>query len=225
MGNKVMAGNKKEYKPSKITQEKLLIVEGADEVNFCKALLKRLGFDIDKDKGIDIRAVDGKDNFKERFETIKDDPGFDDVKVIAFIRDAEDKKANSALGSIKNILKEHKIDCPKKGGTFTENATPCVGVFIMPDNDDKGMLEDLCWKSISDEQKDCILKYFACSESITSKASNKPSKARILAYIAALPDYAETTGVTALKSQWNFDHPCFAPIISFLREFAEGIQI
>lgn len=207
--------------PKIIKQPRLLIVEGKDTLDFCIAILDKIGIE----HGNYIVPYEGNSNLKREFNALSIIPGFRKVKVLAFIRDAEENPAQSALLSIQNILKENTLPYPDRVGAFTQNTTPRVGVFVMPDNNRSGMLEDLCWESVVEEQKTCIEAYLDCSKSTLGTESKNSAKSRVLAYLAALPEYAETIGITAKQKQWNFDHPCFAPIISFLREFAEGIQI
>ena len=61
-----------EDQPSVIEKNKILLVEGKDEVAFFKALFKK------KNMGdIQVKSTNGKDNFKNDFVTLKNTLGFE----------------------------------------------------------------------------------------------------------------------------------------------------
>lgn len=68
-----------------IEKARIIAVEGQDEVNFVKALLKYLSIS-------EVQLVDlkGKDNMRRIILALKNTPGFSKVKKLGFIRDADE---------------------------------------------------------------------------------------------------------------------------------------
>ena len=159
-----------------ISHKKVLAVEGDDENNFFKALLKNMGIN-----GVDIRNVGGSAQFKDKLPTLVKASGFFDVEVLAIIRDAEDN-ATAAFKSARSTIKRCGLIPPESPKKYT-NTVPKIGVYIMPGNSDKGMLEDLCMEIVKGSPKakcatdfiDCILKF--------EDGPKKKSKAVVHAYL------------------------------------------
>ncbi|MBW1615880.1 MAG: hypothetical protein JRJ49_04960, partial [Deltaproteobacteria bacterium] len=141
----------------KIESKNLLAVEGKDECNFFKALLKNS--DINKTK-IQIIDISGKNQFADKFDALYIGEGFKRIKQLGFVRDAEEKPAQSAFQSICGILRKKKLPTPDKPNQVTEKQGLKIGVYIMPDNKEAGMLENLCLQTIKDKPiNDCIQNY------------------------------------------------------------------
>ena len=116
-----------------IRHKKVLAVEGKDEVEFFKALLKHVGI-------TEIEPIDvgGKDKFKTKFPALVRMTGFSDVEVLAVIRDA-DNDAEGAFKSIRDILRKEGLEPPEDHNRFS-HSKPQIGIFIMSGNSDTGML-------------------------------------------------------------------------------------
>ncbi len=198
-----------------ITSNQLLAVEGKDEFYFFKKLL--LFKDIQ-----DIQVIDigGKEQFRAKLPFLRNTEGFSDVRAIGFIRDAEENNANSAFESICGTLKKNSLPVPKSINTVNKSFIGKVqfktGVFIMPNNIDNGMLEDLCLKSIEQEDVfECVEKYIDCLRSLNKEKINY-SKAKVLTYLASKKPIVNTLGLAAQKEYWNFDSSCFNEVKAFL---------
>lgn len=89
------------------------------------------------------------------------------------------------------------------------------GIFIMPNNLNNGMHEDLCLESIKNSAiMDCVDDYINC---IPHKAANfKYSKAKTQVFLASKTDIAKSVGISAQKGYWDFNNPCFNSIKDFL---------
>lgn len=205
---------KKHNSKWEITKKKILAVEGKDETNFFEAFLKHFKFSIEE---IQIIDISGKDNFKNEIPTLKILPNFDDVEIIAFIRDAEEKDAKVAFQSIKDILKENNLPIPRTIKAFSKGPQkPKTGIFIMPDNKNKGSLEDLCLKTINGEKiESCINNYIECTEKIHLKVA----KSKIQVYLASKEKIVNSLGIGAKKHFFNFNHSCFQDLKAFLENF------
>ena len=189
-----------------IKENRILAVEGKDEVNFFKALLK-----YENIEKIQIEDIGGKDNFKNELPLIINMEGFINVTSLGFIRDAEQNKANSAFESICKILQENNLPIPDKINSVCEQNLK-TGIFIMPNNIDSGMLEDLCLESIKDQPIfKCVNDYITCCQNDIST-----SKAKVQVYLASKKPIVNSLGLAAQKKYWKFDHKCFSDIKQFL---------
>ena len=194
-----------------IRERNLIAVEGKDEKNFTEALLIHLNV-----KSVQVIDIGGKDNFKNRIPALTLTRGFDRVVKFGIVRDA-DNDSSAALKSIQSALAKAKLSQPKKVSEFA-GGSPLVGIFIMPDYEEKGMLEDLCLKSIQGSTElNCIEDFFKC---IKSDEIRNLSKAKVQAYLSTKPKSVNSLGVGAQNGYWNLDHPCFSHFSDFLRSFA-----
>lgn len=200
----------------KIQKTKLLAVEGKDECNFFEAFFKY--FQLDNIQTIDIG---GKDRFKNEFPLLYAMEGFSELTHIGFVRDAETNPAHLAFASICNILKEYNLPCPSTINEIIKNNI-AVGIFIMPDNQGTGMLENLCLKSIKNKPvQSCIDAFIDCFKKIQvdeEKGKFNEPKSRVQSYLASRSPIVKSLGEGALKKYWDFNHPCFSDIKLFLTQ-------
>lgn len=188
----------------------LLLVEGADEFHFFSSLILTLNLP----NTVQIIDITGKNNFKNYFNALLKSKDFHIVKKIGFVRDA-DTDFFSAFQSICNILQQFGFSPPTKANQFTTGLKIDFGIFIMPNNLNNGMLEDLCLESIKNSAiMDCVDDYVNC---IPQKAVNfKYSKAKTQVFLASKTDIAKSVGIGAQKGYWDFNNPCFNSIKDFL---------
>jgi len=123
---------------SQITKSRVILVEGKDEVNFFNNLISFMGLS-------DIQIFDfvGKDSFTDKFCAFTKMPGFNLIRSIAIIRDADDDceaAFRGVIGSIKhnesNFLRpaHFNLDYPSTPGNFFRANNINIGIFIMPNN-------------------------------------------------------------------------------------------
>lgn len=215
-------------KKIEIKYPNILLVEGKDEYNFFESYFKYLKID-----NVQYIDIGGKEKFKDKYESLVNSPEFSKIKKLGFIRDAEDGDASSAFQSIKNIIEEINrekslalaipIPVPRGPGEIISDGENYTGIFIMPNNNDSGMIEILCLKSIeSDPIYKCIDDFIKCSYNKLSekdKAEFKELKGRVLAFLATKAigkNYVNSLGVAALKNLWDFSNPCFDMLNNFV---------
>lgn len=199
-----------------IKTDKLLLVEGKDEVNFFVALLEYLSI-----HDVDIRSAGGCLKFSKLYPSVVITRGFSSVKRLGFVRDAEENQADSAFASISNIIKKHspRISLPTASGKISKGEVSC-GIFIMPNNKDSGMLEDLCLKSVEK------LSLYAETEKFVEIAKSQMHedeakrynvhKAKVQAYLAGTADIPRNLGEAALQKSWDFSDSAFDEIKEFI---------
>ena len=164
----------------------------------------------------EVYEVGGKQQFKDKLPALVKRRGFSDVEVLAVVRDA-DNDANTAFESIRNILKKEKLEPPVQINQFSESS-PKIGIFIMPGTSDTGMLEDLCLKTVEHHPAMvCVESFIDC----VSKLENSPNrnsiaKAKAQAFLAAMPELANSVGVGAQKGYWNFNSEELTDLKSFI---------
>ncbi|HKV37573.1 MAG TPA: DUF3226 domain-containing protein [Blastocatellia bacterium] len=129
----------------KITKRKLLIGEGLEEVRFFKAFLKHLGIDT-----IQTEQYGGKDKLAAFLKTIPSIPGFERLESLGVTRDADTSPA-AARQSVEASLQRADLPMPS-AADLPHGGLSKVSVFIMPDDQGPGMLEDLCLKSVESDR-------------------------------------------------------------------------
>lgn len=130
------------------------------------------------------------------------------------IRDA-DISVQSSFNSIVEKFDETSLDFPKKPNIFT-NSIPKVGIFIIGNDRDIKMLEDLCLKTIeSRAEMKCVNKFCKCVSDLEGEKPKNQSKARAQAYLATKPNYAAHIGLGAKEGYWDFK----SEVLNELRNF------
>jgi hypothetical protein len=147
------------------------------------------------------------------------------VTALGIIRDAEDKPATSAFQSVCSSLTSAKITQPNKIGEAqqcvmtvgSQSQDLKVGVFILPDCQEAGMIEDLCLRSLNDDAMlGCVEDYFICLEPHGIKPKNI-AKAKTWTFLSALGEFDPQVGRAAQKNIWDWDGQTFQPLVFFLK--------
>ena len=175
-------------------------------------------WDID---GVQVIEVGGKFKFKSALQTVMDDATSMriDLSAIGVMRDADDHPER-AFQSVTDALRSLDLPAPGSHGAFAQGS-PSVGVFILPDGDSPGAVEDLCWQAVKDTPAgQCSTTYLECLEELGALTSKNTAKTLVHTYLAAQKDPSTSVGVGARKDYWPFDHTAFAPIGEFLRRLA-----
>lgn len=203
----------------KINGTDLLIVEGQDERAFFICLLNFLG--IDK---VQVFDVGGRMNFSSYLAALSITSDFDKVKRFGFIRDAEENKAFSSFQSMCAVIKKYlpNVALPSEPGEIKNSEEFSCGIFIMPDNINEGMLEDLCLDSVKDTSLYSKAEsYVIKAKSLQAEADSKKynvHKALVQTYLAGLPDIANSIAVAARKRIWDFNSPVFDEVKDFIKK-------
>lgn len=194
-----------------ILKIKLLLGEGRDEIVFFNALLKHLGID-------DVQVLDygGKSRFPDYMRTLPLRPGFRAVVSLGITRDA-DSDARAAFDSIRGQLTNNGLPAPTASGDFAIG-NPKVGVAVLPDGNNPGMLEDLCLGSLdADHTLICVDEYFACVKDRTSREPGNVAKARLRVWLASQSRSDIALGIAAEKGLFDWSHIAFDTLKLFLR--------
>ena len=199
-----------------IDKDNVLFVEGSDECGFFDGMLENMGI-------TNVQCIDsgGIRQFNDKFVAYSKTSGFRNISRIAFIRDAEKLEAVNALNSIKSTVYNSTIhfsieEISLSNNIIKNNEVVC-GVYIMPDNNSSGMLEDLFIKYFQNEPiSDCVYKYMECLESNGIILQSK-SKSTVLSYLAS-KDECYRIGLAAKQNYIDYNKECFDPIKDFLKK-------
>ena len=135
-------------------RDKILLVEGKDDEHVIRKLIKSESDDTLLSSEFTITDCESDNGVIRQFDLLLKNPKIH--AAIGVILDA-DKEAQARMDSIKvkvlktNAYKEHEIVLDKDGLVLNptdENYFPKIGVWIMPDNNLPGMLEDFLLKMI-----------------------------------------------------------------------------
>jgi hypothetical protein len=203
----------------KIEKPKLLIVEGRDDqLCFEAALRDHLGL-----TDIQIMPIGGKTLLTRNLTGLVADPDFATVGSLAVVRDADETapgaivpSASHSFQSVCGSLRHVNLSCPTAHGQFADGP-PRVGIFIVPNGVDDGMLETLCLHSVSTQPEfACVDAYFQCLHG-HQIVPNNLHKARAHAWLASRPEPDRRVGEAAQAGYWPWGSNAFDDLWAFLR--------
>lgn len=214
----------------KIERPHLLLCEGADADYFLRHWLASC---IETDPEMDdIQIVDfgGIGQLTDMLETIFLIPGYEIIRSIAVIRDAEGD-ATGAVRSIKSSFQRAGLpvpDClcvPSK----TEDNEIRTGFALFPscsDEEENGTLEDLCLRILRDSSAGDVLEavdgFLECICENNSRAFRRPHKNRLHTYFSATDKYVSLKiGEAAKAKAFRWDCPQLRGLADFLREMMQ----
>ena len=198
----------------RISKNKLLLVEGNHEVQFFAKLLQSMQID-----NIQVEPVGGQYNFKPSMEILPKLDNFDNVRAIGIIRDADDSFEDT-FSSVQGALRDAGLPVPNQPLTLTGNR-PQVAVFITPDNNNRGDLEELCLASVQDDPiLECVERYFDCLRPIQGTDHPHISKARMQVFLAKEPDGDIHMGIASRRGIWDWNSQAFDEIKTFVRSLS-----
>ncbi len=203
--------------PAKVSQPRVLLVEGNDDRHFFQRLIERR-----QSSNIQVIEYGGTDllgNFLAN--TLAVDPTFSElVKVVGVVRDA-DGDYQSAFDSVQGSLRRARLPVPNAPMTIAigslDGADIQIAVYIMPDNGSSGDLESLCLEAVRDSPATpCVDRYFDCLQLI-GHVPRQESKARLRAFLAAnRDDPTLLTGNALAAGVIPWDSPAFGDVHKFL---------
>lgn len=210
---------------------KLLLVEGSDEIKVLPILCESKGLDL---AGLDItlKNMEGYTKLLTGIPTTIKSSDAEGLEILGIVIDA-DENAGNRWQAIRNRLAEAGyIDLPKKPkkeGTIIlgggDDDLPTVGIWLMPDNSTKGMLETLIGFLVTDRSPDSLWQYaeqatnHVCGNRKTFKSfsTTKLPKAVLHTWLAwqKKPGLAIGTAITA--SYLDTNHPVVDDFVIWIK--------
>lgn len=186
-----------------------MLVEGSDDFDLLICIIKYFNL-----PGIQVVPLDGIGNLGDRLRAVKLTLT-PEITSVGIIRDA-DRNFARAFKSVCRALKNADFPVPNSIMLKTQEE-PFVQVMILPDNKNPGYFEDLCIASLDSDSLSCIDEFITCMKKHEKLLSKNQSKSKVYAYIAAQKNPRMTLGCSAHEDCWNFDHPAFTELVTFLR--------
>ncbi len=200
-----------------ICSDRLLLVEGRDEVNLFDALLKHC-FGAAEKRDTQIIDAGGKHSFRKNLTAIAAAARVrPTLRAVGAVRDADDN-ALSAFQSVCDALRHAGYEPPRAHGEVSAGDPP-VGVFILPDGAGIGAIETLCRRSVvGGAASGCVEAFIDCLKEQGALQSRNEDKTFAHAWLAAGADPMARVGEGARQGAWDFDSDAFADLSKFLRK-------
>lgn len=197
-------------KPQKIEKEKIILAEGMDVKMFCIWAYQAYNLE-----NIEVHDFGGISKLTNYLNILTLSPGFDKVKTIVVVRDAE-TDAEGAIKSIQKSFKDANLPNPSSPYKFTNvNHDPKTAFAILPgeniDNNPikykNGTLEDLCLSIIKDSDKLPCVENFLLAANACGCDLNHIHKSKLHAYLSIQNDYVGMKiGEAAKANAWDWNH-------------------
>ena len=198
-----------------LTSDWLLLVEGKDEVNLFEELMKHC---FGAEPTVQVVDAGGVRKFPNRLRAIQTAcRARPTLRSIGVVRDADDD-ASGAFRSVCDHIRNVGYEPPAVHGEFSD-ATPSIGVFIVPNGEEPGAIETLCRRSREgDEVGRCVDEYLRCLDGNEAMRSMNEDKSFAHAYLAAMEDPVARVGEGARQGVWDFESAAFAELSEFIRK-------
>lgn len=201
----------------------ILLVEGNDEFHVFQAIFEKYNvdqtFDIKDAKGIDNLLIDLPTYLRT------------DLKSIGIVLDAN-SDITKRWTSLKKILNGVGYDIPKTPiatGTIVRNdELPIIGIWLMPNNEQNGMLEDFV-RHLIPENDNLIPFVDETLDSLEEAELNKyksihKSKARIHTWLAWQEDPGTPMGLAITKTYLDTNQEFCNQFIEWINELFNRIE-
>lgn len=200
-----------------ITSDSLLLVEGKDEVNLFEEFMMHC---FGAEPTVQVIDAGGVRKFPNRLRAIQTAcRARPTLRSIGVVRDADDDAAG-AFRSVCDHIRNVGYEPPAVHGEFSD-ATPSIGVFIVPNGNEPGAIETLCRQSkAGDEVAKCVDEYLSCLVGNEVMQSTNEDKSFAHAYLAAMEDPVARVGEGAKQGVWDFESAAFGELSEFVRELA-----
>ncbi|WP_210194809.1 DUF3226 domain-containing protein [Dickeya oryzae] len=170
---------------SKGISSRMVVTEGASDMHVIFALCKKHSI---PDGGFTVYDVGSDDQVIKYLRTSI--IGSNPPEILGVVIDADNPDLKGKWNKLKDILETHGYVVPEnplpEGTIITHDTFPKIGIWLMPDNQVNGMLEDFCHQMASVDHieyaKQCALN--ARQAGIGNFIDNHLSKATMFTYLA-----------------------------------------
>ena len=194
------------YNQKTFTSPNLLLVEGPDEFQFFRFLRPR--------DDVQIHVYEGKNQLRLGLQTIRHIEGYDQIKRVAIVRDA-DGDPNAALQSVLTQW-AHGLNetVPKVASDqlFGDSQGRQWSVWIMPDPGIEGDLEALLWQAVDvSDHRACVDDLITCLDACDPVPFGSKTKARLYSWLSTQREPLKELNAAFKSGRGLFDpaHPAF----------------
>jgi hypothetical protein len=150
--------------------------------------------------------------------------GAEPIETIGVVLDSDNPSLRGKWDALRQRLAKEDYELPQTpqlNGTIVEsNGKPRVGIWLMPDNNADGMLEDFCHRLVDEEvvafAADCVEQ--AKTKSITSFINNHKAKAVIHTFLAWQDEPGMPLGQAITARALDGNRPLAIAFSDFLKE-------
>jgi hypothetical protein len=199
----------------------LLWCEGPHDFAFLRRMLGYLG---NTEQVVRVEVFGGKDQLPDYLTTLSLRPGFEVLKVLAIVRDA-DEDAGAAFASVTDHVERSGLIAPDKHRQFisaesTDSRSRSVGIFIAPDGTAPGALESLYLQSLGEGPVvDCVREFMQCvGPELRHTRVAQFAKAEFHAWLATCPEPGILPGQAMDANFIDRTNPAFGAIRDFLSD-------
>jgi len=224
-----------EFKLADTDHHALLLVEGVQDALFCEAVLEHLGL-LDK---VLIVESGGRPNIPAMLKNVAATRSvrLKTLSKLGVLQDA-DLSAESSHSDVVGALQNAGLPVPSKPPAPETTDTPVVSVFITPDNQSQGSLEDLCLRSLTVDKIQHLNEHIERVRQSESRIqSHLVSKVKVALHLATEPAFRKydrhlskavrdnlrpgiPIGLAARYRIWDWSRPEFKPMEQFLNRLA-----
>jgi len=196
---------------TRLTQTRVVIAEGRDEVHLVEAVARQLGL-----TNLQVLSFEGVDNLRGFLRALPSVSEFTRVRSLGIVCDAEDD-ARARFQSVTNSLADAGLSAPSDP-LVPSPGTPRVVVLINPFGSPAGSLDDVCLETVrSEPAMSCVDAYLTCLEAAGIPLATNRAKTRAHAFIASRDRPDVSLGVALQRGYFPLTHVAFDPVRRLLQ--------
>ena len=204
----------------------LILCEGKDEYNFLIQYLnsEALSDQPELSNTVQVEDFGGNDELLTKLLLWSKAPGFENLKTLIVIRDAE-SNASSSAQKIIHAFKETGLPVPSCPHQFAYSDSLKTGFLLFPECSSTqvcGTLEDLCLSIINESEGEVLTvvnSFLSSIEEQHIRSFPRRFKAQLHTYLSITDRFVSLkVGEAAKAGAFNWKSPCLSSIKSFLTE-------
>lgn len=205
----------------------LVLCEGRDAYNFLIYLLNSKELSSEPYFSNDIQVIDfgGNNNLKNYLEVLKNADGFQNIKSLIVIRDAE-RNAEEAIEQVQKAFSVANLPVPKEIGKYNDGENLKTGFVLFPTCDisyKNGTLEDLCLDILAEKNAKNTLadidEFIAKLERERNRTFPHKFKAKLHTYFSVTDKFVSLKiGEAAKAGAFDWNSKKLEPLRNFLLE-------
>ncbi len=218
--------------PQKLVGHTIFVLEGPTDASFIARLSWRLwhpGVKFDPKQfdtsGHQTLVTGGKENLSSFLAVLPKIPGFNQVKRIIIMQDADDSFSGT-LTSIctlsDNYLQTSFGAVPEENVVSTDASGRQVIPWVAPFQDEQGDLEKVLWQAVpKSSHTDCVESFLACLETSDAPLLGSRWKALVGSYLITMSNPTYQPSHWYQQSQFPWDDPVFDVIKARLQHLRD----